>query len=141
MTMINFQDCLYFSSARFNRVIGKISDTRFKQYGLSTTAAFILMALNETDVLNPTQIADQLSLDRSTITRFLDKLERDGYLQRSQQGRSINVTLTAKGKGLQPDLAREWSILNDEYIQQLGPKVEALLRETLNDAFEAYSKD
>lgn len=138
MSSINFEECLYFASARLNRIVGKVSDSRFKQYGLSSTAAFILIALSQEDSLNPTQIAQQLSLDRSTITRFLDKLERDGYIVRQANGRQMDVQLTAQGLKLQPDLKREWAALNQAYLDQLGPDFEERLRQSMNDAFEKY---
>ena len=67
MAKINFDECLYFSSARVNRIVAKISDDQFNKLGLSSTAAFILMYLNTGDELNPSAIADELSLDRSTV--------------------------------------------------------------------------
>ena len=141
MSSINFEECLYFASGRLNRIVGKISDTRFKRYGLSSTAAFILMALSQEDSLNPTQIASQLSLDRSTITRFLDKLERDGFIRRQANGRQIDVQLTDKGQAMQPDLKREWAALNQAYLDQLGPEFEEHLRQALNTAFDKYQAE
>ncbi|AEV96007.1 MarR family winged helix-turn-helix transcriptional regulator [Pediococcus claussenii] len=136
MNTINFSECLYFSSARFNRVIAQISDTQFKKIGLSSTAAFILMKLDEDDMLNPSQIADDLSLDRSTITRFLDKLERDEMITRTPKGRSVQVQLSSAGKRLQPKLKQIWFNLNKTYQTVLGKKFENELRENLNKAFE-----
>lgn len=136
MNTINFAECLYFSSARFNRVIAQISDTQFKKVGLSSTAAFILMKLEEGDVLNPSQIADELSLDRSTITRFLDKLERDNLITRTSKGRSVQVQLSSAGRQLQPELKQIWSDLNKTYQTVLGKSFENELRKKLNQAFE-----
>lgn len=136
MSKIDFADCLYFSSARFTRLIAKISDQQFKRVGLSPTAAFILMSLNDGDDVSPSQLADDLSLDRSTITRFLDKLEQRTLITRTANGRSVIVTLTIDGKQLQPTLKQLWADLNRSYQRLLTVGGEAQLRGLLNTAFE-----
>ncbi|PWG00361.1 MarR family winged helix-turn-helix transcriptional regulator [Levilactobacillus bambusae] len=140
MSNINFEDCLYFSSARFNRIVTQMSDQEFKRLGLSSTSAFILMALNADDVVSPSEIADQLYLDRSTITRFLDKLERDGYLTRTADGRRVHVQLTSAGKLLQPQLKIIWSALNEAYQQLLGKPSEERIRTLLNTTYNHITK-
>ncbi|MYV05685.1 MarR family winged helix-turn-helix transcriptional regulator [Furfurilactobacillus milii] len=135
MSKINFDECLYFASARVNRIVAKISDDQFKKLGLSSTAAFILMYLDTGDAINPSAIADELSLDRSTVTRFLDKLQRQGYIERTSQGRSVTVALTKAGLNLQTDLKQMWSTLNDQYIELLGADGEQTLRTLLNTDF------
>lgn len=136
MSGINFAECLYFASGRVNRIIAKVSDQQFNQLGLSSTAAFILMYLDSGSEINPSAIADELSLDRSTVTRFLDKLEHSNYIIRTVNGRSVIVTLTADGKALQPRLMRMWSDLNAKYQTILGEAGEQRLRELLNKDFE-----
>lgn len=138
MSQINFAECLYFSSARLNRMIAKISDDTFKKMGLSSTAAFILMGLEDGDVLYPSQLATELSLDRSTITRFLDKLQRDGLIERTMVGRSVEVRLSPAGRQLQPELMQTWSDLNKHYQDLFGVEEEATLRGHLNEQFEAH---
>ncbi|GEK29272.1 MarR family winged helix-turn-helix transcriptional regulator [Furfurilactobacillus siliginis] len=136
MSEINFAECLYFSSGRINRIIAKISDQQFNQLGLSSTAAFMLMYLDSDTDINPSAIADELSLDRSTVTRFLDKLEHAGYITRTVNGRNVTVTLTDDGKALQPRLMTMWSDLNEHYQTILGKAGEQQLRELLNQDFE-----
>lgn len=136
MAKINFAECLYFSSGRFNRIIAQMSDREFKKLGLSSTAAFILMSLEDNDALNPSEIADQLSLDRSTITRFLDKLQRDGLIIRTSEGRKVTVVLTEQGTALQPQLKQLWSQLNEAYQRVLGVDVEERIRTELNAEFD-----
>lgn len=140
MSKINFEECLYFSSARINRVIAKVSDQRFSTMGLSSTEAFILMYLDTGDELNPSSIADELSLDRSTVTRFLDKLENRNYIQRTHKGRQVLVTLTDDGMKLQKQLKKIWSDLNQAYIDMLGEDAEERLRTLLNDDFKKIQK-
>lgn len=140
MAKIKFDECLYFSAARVNRIVAKMSDQTFKRIGLSSTAAFILMYLGAEDQLNPSAIAEELSLDRSTVTRFLDKLETQGYLNRVSDGRTVNITLTQQGLETQDQLKKLWAQLNDQYQQALGVENEKQLRELLNQDFQILKK-
>lgn len=113
----------------------QMSDKAFAQVGLSPTAAFILMSLQDGDQVLPSQLAKDLFLDRSTITRFLDKLTTLELITRAQEGRHVKVTLTASGQALQPRLQQLWTALNQQYQQVFGVEGEQAVRQLLNEAF------
>lgn len=135
MNQPKFSDCLYFASARLNRYIAKIGDTKFKQIGLSSSSAFVLMCIADNPAINPSEIADELYLDRSTITRFLDKLEVQGFITRVSDGRSVKINVTPMGHKLIPAIANVWDDLNQTYADLLGADTEKNFRATLNQHF------
>ncbi|WP_299347234.1 MarR family transcriptional regulator, partial [uncultured Maritalea sp.] len=67
----------------------------------------ILLLLWRKDGLAPSEIADATIRDRTTITRFLDGMEKKGLVARMQDPsdrRRLQVLLTEKGRGLQAKL-------------------------------------
>ena len=51
--------------------------------------------------MRPSEIADQIGLSRSATTRFVDRLQRDGLVERREcpsDGRGALIGLTAQGE-------------------------------------------
>jgi DNA-binding MarR family transcriptional regulator len=70
---------------------------------LSPEQFFILFRLYMKDGQNQRNLADRILNDHPNITRLLVKLEKRGYIKRKadmRDGRSISVTLSAKGRRL-----------------------------------------
>jgi len=69
-------------------------------YRLSARDSSILVHLNETVPVTPTQLAAHLSVRGSTLSAAIHRLEHLGYLQRksmSRDRRSVALTLTPQG--------------------------------------------
>ena len=68
--------------------------------GLSFAAFRMMSALKLHGSLAPSELADQLSLSRASVTSSLDTLERAGIVVREprpEDGRGLLITLTAEG--------------------------------------------
>ena len=113
-------DCLYYSSNKLSRMIGKMADEEFRITGLSPTYAFLLSILNEGDGITQKEIGEVLHVTPSTITRFIDKLENSGHLERRIEGKNSFIYSTEKGKGIQSDIDRAWTNLHARYKDLLG---------------------
>jgi len=113
-------DCLYYSSNKLSRMIGKMADEEFRITGLSPTYAFLVSILNEGDGITQKEIGEVLHVTPSTITRFIDKLENSGHLERRIEGKKSFVYSTEKGKGIQSDIDRAWTNLHARYKDLLG---------------------
>jgi DNA-binding MarR family transcriptional regulator len=69
-------------------------------YRLSARDSSILVHLNETVPVTPTELAAHLSVRGSTLSAAIRRLEQLGYLQRkkvSQDRRIVALTLTSQG--------------------------------------------
>ena len=113
-------DCLYYSSNKLSRMIGKMADEEFRITGLSPTYAFLVSILNESDGITQKEIGEVLHVTPSTITRFIDKLENSGHLERRIEGKNSFIYSTEKGKGIQSDIDRAWTNLHARYKDLLG---------------------
>src|SRR5580704_14124835 len=69
-------------------------------YRLSSRDSSILVHLNDTVPVTPTELADHLGVRGSTLSAAIQRLERLGYLQRKRMSgdrRTVALTLTPQG--------------------------------------------
>lgn len=89
-----FEECLYFNSNALARTVSRVWTEAYKPFDLSPPHAFMLRVVLAKPGLMPRQLAKELSLSRSTVTRFLDSLEKRGFLVRkmtTQDGREVQI--------------------------------------------------
>ena len=88
---------------------------RLESFNISYGQFPFLMALYREDGVNQDTIAKRLLFNKATITRAIDKLERVGYVYRTQDEydrRSNRIFLTPKGREIESSiiqLSREWN--------------------------------
>ena len=92
----------------------------FSDIGVAPIHAFVLMALSESKSLTPSEIADVLELDRSTVTRHLDVLLKKGFILKNKEGKLVNVTLTKQGKAILSKIEKAWDDLYKKYSKEWG---------------------
>ncbi|REJ13590.1 MAG: MarR family transcriptional regulator, partial [Paenibacillaceae bacterium] len=115
-----FTDCLYFTANRLTRVITRMAEEEFARTGLSPAYAFLLMAVQERNGLTQKELGEVLHLTPSTVTRFVEKLERKLLVTTRQDGRMSRVYLTDKGRAMQEQIEECWSSLHERYAKVLG---------------------
>lgn len=108
----------------FSREITRYFDSYFKEYDLATSYVELLLILLEKEESSQNDIADDMNLAPSTITRFVNKLVEKGLLQKKKDGRTAVIELSKKGRSLVPELKRSFnnavadleSILGEKYV-------------------------
>jgi DNA-binding MarR family transcriptional regulator len=95
-----------------------------------------LMLLQPWDKRGFTQseLVDQLGLDASTVTKMLQRLERDGWVARvpsSIDARAMVVTLTAEGRKLQRKVRKVWATFEAQATSDLSDREQASLLKLL----------
>ena len=116
-----FERCLYFNVNALTRKVNRIWDDAFAKFELSPAHAYLLRLVLSTPGLSPKQISLELKLDKSTITRFLDALEKKGMI--------------ARKAGMSGD-AREQGI----YPTKKAEKIAVKLEQTGNELYQAMLK-
>lgn len=84
--------------------------------------------MKENDSVTQKEIADHLSLAPSTITRFVDKLKKEGYLTKKRDGRNVTIQLTETGVQTSSEMEAEYrsavgeirELMGDKYIETVG---------------------
>ena len=113
-------------------------------HGLPLTSYEVLMYLSDAESgrMRMNELADHVLLSRSGLTRLVDRLERDGYLERcscAHDARGAFAVLTAAGRE-KVEAARTTHLagvrqlflshFSDEELDVLGDAMERVLNET-----------
>ena len=86
-----------------NRLISQLDAELEREHGIQLTAYEVLMYLGDApqQKLRMGELADRLLLSRSGITRLVDRLEREGLVERHRcddDGRGFHAVLTTAGR-------------------------------------------
>ena len=132
--------CTCFRLRRTARQVTRIYDAHLAAAGLTLTQYSLLsnLALGPNPTPSVNQLADVLSMDRTTLTRTLKPLlaARLVALARCADKRSKAVTLTAAGRAAFDAAKPLWRAAQDSMIERLGaPRVTELHR-LLDDSFD-----
>jgi DNA-binding MarR family transcriptional regulator len=97
-------------------------EQRLSPFGLTSPQYFVFNALCMGDGISIGELGERVSLDSSTLTGIIDRMERNGYngyVERRpnpDDRRSVLVFLTTKARGLEP------------YILEFADELDATLR-------------
>jgi DNA-binding MarR family transcriptional regulator len=75
-----------------------------------------------------------MNLKPSTMTRFVEKLKQRGLVFTRQEGRTVYVYPTEKGKGFRPLIDQALKRLYDMYCQILGEEFAVKLTADIHSA-------
>jgi len=95
---------LGFRLVRTARVMKHALDAKLTDVGLTATQYIVLARLWTEDGISLTELGDHLSLDSPTLTGIIDRMERDGLVERKRNDgdrRVVRVYLTPKGTELE----------------------------------------
>lgn len=118
-----FEECLYFNSNALARTVTRIWTDAYKPFELSPPHAFMLRVVLAKPGLMPRELAAELSLSRSTVSRFLDSLEKRGFLVRkmtTQDGRELQIYPTELSLKIHVSLDRTGKELSKRMAGLIG---------------------
>ena len=122
---LNFGNCSCFNLRRAARRVTQVYDHALAPSGLKATQ-FALLAVLEGDVAGEgiamTRLADKLGMDRTTLTRNLGVVERDGLVtvRTGDDPRSRLVALTPVGRAAIERAAPHWAKAQAELARHIG---------------------
>ena len=97
-----------------------MAEEEYKMTGLSPSHALLLLTINEQPGVQPKELAAEMQLTPSTVTRLLDKLEIKKFIVREGEGKTVKVRATAKGQSLNPKIKEAWLRLYHRYTEAVG---------------------
>jgi len=134
-TSFMFERCLFFNSNSLTRKLNRIWNEAYSESGLSAPHAYMLRMIAAELDLTQKEIARQLQLEKSTITRFADVLIEKGLIAKkiTTDARQNILVATAKGKKL--------AVILDEIGNELYGKIKKEIGESqFNDAVKKIKK-
>ena len=125
------KECIGTRVRLLNRMVTKAYDDSLRPLGLRTAQQTILVAISLMKIPTPTQIERRLSLDKSTVSRNVERMQRRGWVEfvSGEDGRSHHLKLTAKGEKLLQQSTTAWERAQKKMAVLLGKEgVTALSR-------------
>ena len=137
-----FDRCLYFNVNALARVVNKKWAEAFKQYDLSPAHGYMLRVVLSEPGISQKQLADELRLEKSTITRFVDVLQNKGLVVRQksskEDARELSIYATEKAKKLHDELEALGDNLYQTMIAKIGEKDLKLLVSKLRESTKKF---
>lgn len=114
---------LCFSMRAVMKKIDRNLSARLEGLAVSIPQSFILSALLEENGITLKEIGNRTLIDSSSMTVLVDKLEKDGLVERQldpQDRRAIRVFITESGKQIAEQVAEIAYQFNSELYDLLG---------------------
>ena len=115
-------ECTGHGGRKAARALARIYDDALAPAGLRGTQFDLLVALSLAPEAPVAKVADELGLDRTTLTRNLGPLERDGLVESvpDDDRRVRRLRLTERGHDVLADALRRWERAQNKVVTALG---------------------
>jgi DNA-binding MarR family transcriptional regulator len=114
------ESCLFFNTNALSRYLLKLAEKEFKDLNLSPAHASLMLLVYDTPGISPKQLSTYLHLTPSTITRFVDALEKKALVKRETKGKLAFISPTQKGLEIKKEIAIAYRKLYLKYTKILG---------------------
>lgn len=124
--------CICFNLRKAARAITQIYDDMFRDLELTATQAAILTTVRMIGPLRVSELAEAMATDRTTLTRNLRPLERDGYIkiEAGQDRRAKEVAITKSGENISLKAFKKWQKFQTNVTKVVSEeKMEKLCRD------------
>ena len=124
-----------------NRVVTNLYDDAFRPFGVRLSQGNVLAVTAKLGVARPAQVCDLLELDTSTLSRTVDRMVANGWLEivPDDDGRSQPFRLTAEGRRLMERALPAWEQAQAEAKKLLGDDGLRLLDATIGRVKAAHA--
>ena len=119
---INPQMCPLMRLLVISRKLAKLFNKHFNKLNVTQSQVSILLMIAKMGEISQNAIGKYLELERSTVSRDLERLIDKGYINKTANGVSPTVSLTKEGIKLSDIVAHEWEKWYDDSCELLGKK-------------------
>ncbi|MDY6903807.1 MAG: MarR family transcriptional regulator [Thermodesulfobacteriota bacterium] len=121
---MTFQDCICFQLGALSRKISRYYRDRIAEFNLTHSQFFLIAQVIESEGATPSQLAEETFSDRPTITGLIDRLVRDGWLERRpnpKDRRVLRIYLSDKGIKHRATFISLFNEINGSFIRRFTP--------------------
>jgi DNA-binding MarR family transcriptional regulator len=125
------QTCVAMRLRLLNRVVTNLYDDALRPLGLKISQLNLLVATAKLGLAQPAKVCDILQLDTSTLSRNLERMRANGWLETvpAADARMQPFRLTAQGRKLLERAIPAWEQAQRRALEVLGEDGIALLNE------------
>jgi DNA-binding MarR family transcriptional regulator len=142
-SMLKREQMLCFSLGVAMRRITRIYAEALAAHDITPPQLFLLSCLGRSDGLKPSELAEQICLDSSSLTGLLDRTEKAGLVRREpdpSDRRALRVYLTGLGtkrlNDLEPIVESLQAKIHDEFFSGFPPEQVAMFHRMLQQVRE-----
>jgi len=116
--------CVNQNVKKFSRAIGLVYDRKLSKNGITVNQFTILSYIHYNDTIALGRLSTQLGMDRTTLTKNLKPLFREGYVETcgSEDKRVKNLCLSTSGVAVLEGSVALWKEAQSEIYQLYGKK-------------------
>lgn len=131
--------CVCHKSRMAMRSVTRAYDEALRPIGLRATQFLLLVAIAAEGAVSISALAGTMGMDRTTLTRNLGPLEKEGLIQRGGEGwrRSRALKLTTTGRSLMSRGIPLWEAAQDNLRAKLGQRDWAAVHTVLDRLISA----
>jgi DNA-binding MarR family transcriptional regulator len=118
------------------RGVTQLYEESLKEVGLTAGQFSTLVAVARNDSIALTPLAEELGMDRTTLTRALAPMERNGWVvtaTRDGDARVRTVRLTEEGRVLLSEATSRWQAAQDAALKRIWVNAWVKIRPALRD--------
>lgn len=86
-----FSGCLFFNANAMARLTKRAAEKAFKPLNISASLAYLLVIILKNPGIQASELAKQMILKASTVTRLLDKLEKLNYITKETKSKFVYI--------------------------------------------------
>ncbi|RMD63276.1 MAG: MarR family transcriptional regulator [Alphaproteobacteria bacterium] len=133
------RECAALRTRMAARKVTRAYDEALRPLGLKVTQFTLLVAIRRGAPESISQLAEILALERTTLTRNLRRLEKDGLVAVGPEGyrRARSLRLTKKGEAKLERALPLWRATQNRLVKRLGKDRWHETRALLSDLIEA----
>jgi len=142
LDMSAVENCVCFNLRWVTRAVTQFYDAEMRRHGIRPTQGSILVSLRSKDSWNMAELSDWLGMERTTLVRNLQPLQRDGLVQAVGGGRGnrVELTITTKGRKQVEKLTPAWKSAQSAVVKTLGETRWSAILSDLETAALALNK-
>ena len=143
LDMMAAENCVCFNLRWVTRAMTQCYDAEMRRHGIRPTQESILASLQTKKSWSMAELSDWLGMDRTTLVRNLQPLQRDGFVKSVGGGRGnrVELMITTKGRKQIEKLAPAWKSAQCAVVKTLGEKRWSAILSDLEAAALALNKD
>lgn len=97
--MFVFDDCIAFLAGRVSKQLSEIHERKLKEADITRTQWMSLYYIRNSENITQKELAELLGSKEPTIVRLLDRMEKEGSVERIHKDRRTNgIRLTEEGE-------------------------------------------
>jgi DNA-binding MarR family transcriptional regulator len=134
--------CINANLKMASRVTSRAYDAVLEPFGINVGQFSILRNIYFYQPIAQMNLADRLEMERTTLYRALDILEKRKLIKSENlsDGIAKHLSLTAKGKKTIVSAEKEWKKLQDSYVSKFGKEKLKQLNEILAQVREHFKE-